>query len=89
MTEVPMSVDAIYEQFVKSLPVAERMRLVEIIAHDLTAEATLSPSTERPKWSDYRGMVQHPMCGEDAQAWVSRTRRESDESREKQLKHGT
>jgi hypothetical protein len=33
-----------------------------------------------------RGIVAYPMCGEDAQAWVSRTRREADEQREKQWK---
>jgi hypothetical protein len=40
----------------------------------------------RPKWSDAQGIAPYPLMGEDAQAWVTRTRRESDESREQQLK---
>ena len=36
----------------------------------------------RRKWAEVRGLVAHPLTGEDAQAWVSRTRRESDEGRE-------
>ena len=34
------------------------------------------------KWSEVRGSVEHPLFGEDAQAWVSRTRAESDDHRE-------
>jgi hypothetical protein len=56
--------EEIYEQIVKPLPAAERLRLVEKIVHDLSIQAMLD--------------------GEDAQAWVSRTRRESDEDRERQ-----
>ncbi|MBE9008282.1 hypothetical protein IQ259_25265 [Fortiea sp. LEGE XX443] len=31
------------------------------------------------KWSDLKGMAPYPLLGEDAQEWVSRTRREGDE----------
>jgi hypothetical protein len=31
------------------------------------------------KWSDIRGALPYPAFGEDAQEWVSRTRREGDE----------
>lgn len=31
-------------------------------------------------WEDVRGSAQYPICGEDAQEWVTRTRREADES---------
>lgn len=31
------------------------------------------------RWQDLRGSVSYPMCGEDAQEWVSRTRREADD----------
>jgi hypothetical protein len=34
------------------------------------------------RWREIRGSVPHPLCGEDAQAWVSRGRREADDSRE-------
>ena len=36
-------------------------------------------------WSEIAGAAQHPMVGEDAQAWVTRTRREGDEHRERTL----
>jgi len=39
------------------------------------------PLARERKWSDIRGSVPYPALGEDAQAWVSRTRREADESR--------
>jgi hypothetical protein len=38
------------------------------------------------KWSDLKGMVTFPLMGEDAQEWVSRTRREGDEHRERLLR---
>lgn len=46
----------------------------------------LGPTTEnRPSWSEAAGMFPYPMAGEDAQAWVTRTRREGDEHRERLL----
>jgi hypothetical protein len=33
------------------------------------------------RWGDLRGSAQYPLCGQDAQEWVTRSRRESDESR--------
>ncbi|MBU7585329.1 MAG: hypothetical protein KAF91_20975 [Nostoc sp. TH1S01] len=38
------------------------------------------------KWSDLKGMVSYPLFGEDAQEWVSRSRREGDELRERGLR---
>ncbi|OQY55303.1 MAG: hypothetical protein B6247_08300 [Candidatus Parabeggiatoa sp. nov. 2] len=35
---------------------------------------------------DIRGAAPYPLMGEDAQQWVSRTRRESDEHRERALR---
>ena len=37
----------------------------------------------KPKWSDLKGMASYPLFGEDAQEWLSRTRREGDEHRER------
>ena len=37
-------------------------------------------------WSDLAGAAPYPLMGEDAQAWVTRTRREGDEARERQWK---
>ncbi|MDQ1326877.1 MAG: hypothetical protein QG641_157, partial [Candidatus Poribacteria bacterium] len=42
---------------------------------------------QRRKWSEICGLVPYPLFGEDAQDWVSRTRHESDEYREKKLRN--
>ncbi|MBI4671802.1 MAG: hypothetical protein HY741_09070 [Chloroflexi bacterium] len=68
-----------------ALTVQEQLRLA---AHLLEkARAAYPPVETRPrrKWREIRGIVPYPLAGEDAQAWVSRTRRESDERREAQL----
>ncbi len=36
----------------------------------------------KAKWSDLKGMAPYPLASEDAQQWVSRTRREGNEHRE-------
>lgn len=66
------------------LSAAERLQLVEKIVHGLATSASAGEMRPRRHWSEIRGIVPYPMCGEDAQEWVSRTRRESDEHREKQ-----
>jgi hypothetical protein len=38
------------------------------------------------RWRDLKGMVTSPLMDEDAQEWVSRTRREGDEHRESLLR---
>ena len=63
---------------VTALPVRDRLRLVERIVHDLAQP----PVETRPKWMDLEGAAADLLDGEDAQTWVSRTRRESDEGRE-------
>jgi len=65
------------------LPVEQR-RLAEKILRDLSIPSTAGEPTKRRFWRELRGAVAYPMFGEDAQQWVSRTRRESDEQREKQ-----
>lgn len=47
----------------------------------------IGPSNEnRPSWGEAAGMFEDPLVGEDAQAWVTRTRREGDEHRERALR---
>ncbi|HXG11504.1 MAG TPA: hypothetical protein VNK04_17245 [Gemmataceae bacterium] len=72
------------EALAAQLSPEDRRRLAEKILRDLAAEA--APGKPRPgrSWSEIRGIVAYPMFGEDAQQWVSRTRREADEHREKQ-----
>ena len=65
------------------LPVAERRQLAETILRDLASEAQAANPPRRRAWSEIRGMAPYPLCGEDAQQWITRSRRESDEQREK------
>ena len=40
-------------------------------------------------WMDAAGIAPYPLTGEDAQAWVSRSRQEGDEEREQQWRPTT
>jgi hypothetical protein len=68
----------IYEQVVKMLPAPERLRLVGLIVHDLAAQTAESEQPERYDWMSVRGIAPNLLGGEDAQEWVSRTRRGKD-----------
>ncbi|MBD2519023.1 hypothetical protein H6G93_29510 [Nostoc sp. FACHB-973] len=46
----------------------------------------ITQAQPKRKWSDLKGMAPYPLLGEDAQQWVSRTRREGDEHRERLLR---
>ena len=61
------------------LPAEDQQRL----AQELMA-ALGKPSGKKRSLMEFRGMVPHPYLGEDAQAWVSRSRREDDDHRQKQ-----
>ena len=47
------------------------------------ARKKAAPS-ERYKWLDVMGAAPYPLVGEDAQAWITRTRQEGDDERERQ-----
>jgi hypothetical protein len=74
--------------------VAEILREIESLSADeqrelaerLARQGTSPSSAEAPKWADIRGSAEYPMMGEDAQAWVTRTRREADERRSQSLR---
>jgi hypothetical protein len=55
------------------LPPEARRRLAETILRDLAAEA---PGPRR-FWREIRGSVPYPLCGEDAQACITRGRIEA------------
>ena len=61
----------------------EQLELISRLADQLRIQTT-SPKPQR-KWSDLKGLAPYPLMGEDAQEWVSRTRREGDEHREQLL----
>ncbi len=70
-----MSVDEL-ARLAAQLSPAERLQLVEKIVHDLAA----GPAAGR-SWREIRGRATYLLVGEDAQAWISRSRQESDAQR--------
>ena len=80
---VTRSTEEIYERHIKPLPLTERLRLVEIIAHDLAQQSGDGEPVNRHDWMSLRGIAPDLLDGEDAQEWVSRSRRQADEHREK------
>jgi hypothetical protein len=68
------------------LPPAERRQLAETILRDLASPSDAGPPRAGRRWREIRASVPFGLLGEDAQAWVSRTRRESDERREQALR---
>jgi hypothetical protein len=59
----------------------DRLRLLEQLNRLVFTGET------RRRWREIRGSAPYPLVGEDAQAWVSRTRREGDEHRQSQLRN--
>ncbi len=61
---------------VETLSIEEQLVFMARLAE--TIRQQWRPVAARRKWREIRGVVQSPMVGEDAQAWVSRTRQEGD-----------
>jgi hypothetical protein len=59
----------------------EQKQLAETILQRLTSPLETRRSPRRA-WREIRGSVPYPLLGEDAQAWVSRGREESEKQRE-------
>jgi hypothetical protein len=62
----------------------ERLALVQKVMEGLEKPAAIVQ--QKARWSDLKGLAPYPMMEEDAQEWVSRTRREADEHRERVLR---
>ena len=83
-----MTTSALNEAIEKAdaLTPEERQQLV----NHLMAQARQMPGAKpRRKWREIRGMAKPSLFGEDAQAYISRTRREGDEHRERLLRGDT
>ncbi|MCI0387995.1 MAG: hypothetical protein MOB07_04410 [Acidobacteria bacterium] len=72
-----LTAQEIYDQHIKSLPPAEQLRLVEIIAKEVASEV---PDESRPKRSvlELKGLGAEIWEGIDAQEYVNELRREWD-----------
>jgi hypothetical protein len=73
------------EALAAQLTPAERVQLVERLSSALRSPAG-GESAAGFDWMTIRGVAPGLLEGEDAQAWVSRTRREDDEHRERNLR---
>lgn len=62
----------------------DQLRLVSYAAEKARRKMPLTKT--RRKWKDVCGMLPYPALGEDAQTYISRTRREGDEHRERLLR---
>lgn len=60
----------------------EQRTLIDQLASRLGARE--QSAGKRPRWEDYEGTAPYPLCGEDAQQYISRMRDEWEE-REKNL----
>ena len=60
----------------------EQMDLIAYLVEK--ARQAYHAAAPRRWWREIYGAAPHPLLGEDAQAWVSRTRREGDAGREHQ-----
>jgi hypothetical protein len=61
----------------------EQLELISSLANHLKHTQLPQP---KQKWSDLKGLAPYPLTGEDAQEWISRTRREGDDHREQILR---
>lgn len=63
-----------------SLSTDEQLELAAL----LIEQARKKTTSPRRKWLDVIGAAPYPLTGEDAQAWVTRTREEGEAGREQQ-----
>ena len=63
------------------LTVDEQLRLAAYLVDKARRACGAQPPPG--KWCDLCGAAPYPLAGEDAQGWVSRTRREDDEQRQR------
>src|SRR5437016_4832195 len=70
-----LSLEEVYQRYVKPLTPADRKRLIKMTDSDLRKNNTQC----RRRWADIAGSAPYPLAGEDAQTWVSRSRQEDDE----------
>ena len=68
--------EEVYEKYVKPLPTGERLRLLEMTAHDLAL--TAPPAPQKRSILELRGLGKEIWQGIDAQTYVDDLREEWD-----------
>ena len=74
------------EALAARLTLEEQARLAEHLLSVLSSAAASGRQSARMNWMSLRGVAPGLLGGEDAQRWVSRSRQELDEEREKTRK---
>jgi hypothetical protein len=64
----------------------DRIQVMTHVIESIKEYVPTEPVKLQLQWGDLKGMATAPLMGEDAQEWVSRTRREGDEHRESLLR---
>ncbi len=80
MATVSRTVIEIAEQ-AEMLTPEQQLYLIALLAGKAQRAVQFSPV--RRRWREICGAAPYPAVGEDAQVWVSRTRQEDDEDRER------
>ena len=77
-----MSIDILREiiEKVDLLSTEEQLNLIATLEEKARVSSAARPELRR-KWSDLIGILSYPACDEDAQTYISRSRREADEKR--------
>lgn len=71
-------------QDIDQLTLEEQFEVLNHTAEQLKRR-TVTQNTPRLKWLDIVGTAPYPLVGEDAQEWVTGTRREAQEHRDRLL----
>jgi hypothetical protein len=76
----PKSAQQIYERYIRSLPIAERLQLLAVVANDLASENSHAESHKQRRHSimELHGLGAHIWEGVDPQDYVSKLRDEWD-----------
>ena len=76
----PKSAQQIYEQYIRSLPVGERLQLLAVVAYDLASENSHDESNKQSRHSimELHGLGAHIWEAIDPQDYVSKLRDEWD-----------
>lgn len=56
----------------EQLPLNECLMLIEQLARKIRLSG--GKSVPRPRWEDAAGIAPYPLCNEDAQTWVTKSR---------------
>lgn len=81
-------VSNVLDELIKRVETLTPEEQLELIVY-LAGKACQADQGAKPRrrWCEIYGAAPYPLVDEDAQDWVSRTRREADEQREKQWRH--